>query len=159
MEGARREGDSDEEWEHEFRRPSRPHDGDIDEAMDMHAMIEEAFLEIDEAPTQHPTLEERVEDIVMGTFTVVDELANDEDPPSDDESEGKPMRENDDGIGEDDYYGDPHELEEAIDRAIPWSKIFNFGGDDIDNDRILFGRNSARLHPKKIVWLKNGQKS
>ena len=71
--------DSNEEWEQEFRKPSRPHDGHIDEAMDMHAMIEEAFLEIDEAPTPHPTLEERVEDIVMGAFTVVDELANDED--------------------------------------------------------------------------------
>ena len=114
--------DSDEEWEQEFRRPSRPHDGHIDEAMDMHAMIEEAFLEIDEAPTQHPTLEERVEDIVMEAFTVVDELAGDEDPPSDEESEGEPMGENGDGIGEDDNYGDPHELEEAIDELYHGAK-------------------------------------
>ncbi len=114
--------DSDEEWEQEFRRPSRPHDGHIDEAMDMHAMIEEAFLEIDEAPTQHPTLEERVEDIVMEAFTVVDELAGDEDPPSESESEGEPMGENGDGIGEDDNYGDPHELEEAIDELYHGAK-------------------------------------
>ena len=114
--------DSDEEWEQEFRRPSRPHDGHIDEAMDMHAMIEEAFLEIDEAPTQHPTLEERVEDIVMEAFTVVDELAGDEDPPSDEESEGEPMGENGDGIGEDDNYGDPHELEEVIDELYHGAK-------------------------------------
>ena len=57
---------SDEEWEQEFKRPSRPHDGHIDERLDMHAMIEETFLEIDEAPTQHPTLEEETEDIIMG---------------------------------------------------------------------------------------------
>ena len=34
-------------------RPLRPHDGHIDEGLDMHAMVEEAFQEIDEAPV-HP---------------------------------------------------------------------------------------------------------
>ena len=85
--------DSDEEWEQEFKRPRRPHDGHIDEGLDMHAMIEEVFMEIDEAPTQHPTMEEQVEDIVMDAFTIVDDLANDEVPLSDDESEDEPMGE------------------------------------------------------------------
>ena len=41
---------SDEEWEEELRRPPVAHDGHIDEGFDMHAMVEDAFTEIDEAP-------------------------------------------------------------------------------------------------------------
>ena len=64
----------------------------------MHAMIEEVFMEINEAPTQHHTMEEHVEDIVMDAFTIVDDLANDEVSLSDDESEDEPMGENSGGI-------------------------------------------------------------
>lgn len=54
---------SDEEWEHEFRRLSIPHDGQINERLDIHAMLEETFQEIYEAPTHRPTLEVEIEDI------------------------------------------------------------------------------------------------
>ena len=45
----------------------------------------------------------------MGTFTVVDELANDEIPLLD-----EPLGDNGGSIAEEDNYGDPHDLEEAI---------------------------------------------
>ena len=41
---------SDEEWEQELRRPQRRHEGHKYEGLDMHAMVEEAFQEFDEAP-------------------------------------------------------------------------------------------------------------
>jgi hypothetical protein len=71
---------SNEEWETEVRRPFKPHDGRLDEGLDMHAMVEDAFDQIDEAPAHPSTLEEQIEDIVMDAFTVVDELANDDLP-------------------------------------------------------------------------------
>src|ERR1700738_2691615 len=45
----------DEEGEKELRRPPGAHDGHIDEGLDMHAMVEDAFTKIDEAPTPPPT--------------------------------------------------------------------------------------------------------
>ena len=98
---------SDEEWEHEYRRPSKPHDGRIDEGLDMHAMVEDAFEEIDEAPAHPPNLEEQIEDIVMDAFTVVDELANDELPHSDDEPDDEPLGDNGCRGAEEAHYGDP----------------------------------------------------
>ena len=113
---------SDEKWEHEFRRPSRPHDIHIDEGLDMHAMLEEAFQEIDEAPAHPPKMEEKFEDIVMGAFIVVDELANNEVPLSNDESKVKPLGENGGSIALENNYGDPHELEEAIEELYHGTK-------------------------------------
>ena len=37
--GPGKRDDSDEEWEQEFKRPSRPHDKHINEGLDMHAML------------------------------------------------------------------------------------------------------------------------
>lgn len=34
---------SDNEWEQEFRRPPRPHEGQFDIGLDMHGMVEDAF--------------------------------------------------------------------------------------------------------------------
>ena len=113
---------SDEEWEQELRRPQRRHDGHIDEGLDMHAMVEEAFQSIDEAPAPDITMEERVEDIVMGAFTVVDELAHDEHEFSDDEVEDEVLAENGGCIAEEDNYGDPQELEEAIEELYHGAK-------------------------------------
>ena len=91
MEGPRERDGSDEEWEQKFRRPSRPHDGHINEGLDMHAMLKEAFQEIDEAPAHPPIVEGQIADIVMGAFTIVDELTDDEVPLSDDESQDEPL--------------------------------------------------------------------
>ena len=91
---------------------------EIDEELDMHAMLEEAFQEIDEAPTHPPTLEEQIEDIVMGAFTVVDKLANEEVPHADDE----PLEDNGGNIAKKNNYGDPHVLEETIEELYHGAK-------------------------------------
>ena len=113
---------SDEEWETEVRRPFKPHDGRLDEGLDMHAMVEDAFDQIDEAPAHPSTLEEQIEDIVMDAFTVVDELANDDLPQSDDETDDEPL--GDDGCRgtEGDNYGDPRVLEDAIEELYHGAK-------------------------------------
>jgi hypothetical protein len=77
-------------------------------------MVEDAFQEVDEEPVPPSTLEEKFEDIVMGAFTTVDELAHDDHKYSDDELEDEVLGENGGSIGEQDNYGNPHELEEAI---------------------------------------------
>ena len=58
----------------------------------------------------------------MGAFTVVDELANDEVPLFDDELEDEPLGENGGSIAKEDNYGDPHELEEAIEELYHGAK-------------------------------------
>ena len=77
---------------------------------------------IDEAPAHPSTLEEQIEDIVMDAFTVVDELANDDLPQSDDETDDEPL--GDDGCRgtEGDNYGDPRVLEDAIEELYHGAK-------------------------------------
>jgi hypothetical protein len=113
---------SDEEWETEVKRPFKPHDGRLDEGLDMHAMVEDAFDQIDEAPAHPSTLEEQIEDIVIDAFTVVDELANDDLPQSDDETDDEPL--GDDGCRgtEEDNYGDPRVMEDAIEELYHGAK-------------------------------------
>jgi hypothetical protein len=113
---------SDEEWEEEFRRPPVAHDGHIDEGLDMHAMVEDAFTEIDEAPAPPITLEDQLEDIVMGAFTVVDELAHDDPETSDDKLEDEVLGGIGGGIVDRDNYGDPRELETAIEELYHGAK-------------------------------------
>jgi hypothetical protein len=113
---------SDKEWEQEFRRSSKPHDGRIDEGLDMHAMVEDAFEKIDEAPVHPPTLEEQIEDIVMDAFIVVDELANDDLPHSDDESDDEPLGDDGCRAAEEDNFGDPRVLEDVIEELYHGAK-------------------------------------
>jgi hypothetical protein len=112
----------DEDWEQEFRRPSKPHDGRIDEGLDMHAKVEDAFEEIDEAPAHPPTLEEQIEDIVMDAFTVVNELANDDLPHLDDESDDEPLGDDGCRAAEEDNYDDPLVLEDTIEELYHGAK-------------------------------------
>jgi hypothetical protein len=113
---------SDEEWEAELRGPPRAVDGAIDVGLDMHEMVEDAFTEIDEAPAPPTTLEDQLEDIVMGAFTVVDELAHDDPETSDDKLEDEVLGANGGGIAEEDNYGDPRELETATEELYHGAK-------------------------------------
>ena len=88
----------------------------------MHAMVEDAFEEIDKAPAHPPNLDQQIEDIVMDAFTVVDELANDELPHSDDEPDDEPLGDNGCRGAEETHYGDPRLLEDAIEELYHGSK-------------------------------------
>jgi hypothetical protein len=61
---------SDEEWEEDFWTPIVQQREDVDPLVDTRSMVEDAFRQADEAPG----LEGRVQDIVLDTFTVVDEV-------------------------------------------------------------------------------------
>ena len=59
----------------------------------------------------------------MGAFTVVDELAHDDnDSSSDDEVEDEPLGENGGSLAGEQNYGDPHELEVAIEELYHGAK-------------------------------------
>ena len=113
---------SHDEWEQEFRRPSRAHDGQYDGGLDMHGMLEEAFRGIDEPPPQPPTLEEQIEDIIMDAFKVVDDLANVGVEDSDDDSEDAPLGNNGCRVLEEENYDDSHLLEEAMEELYHGAK-------------------------------------
>ena len=113
---------SDDEWEQEFRRPSAPHDGQLDAAMDMQGMVEDAFGEFDEAPPNLPTTKGRLQDIVMDAFAIVDKLANIGDDESDDEMDEEPMGDNECSNPSTENHDDPRALEEAMDEVYHGAK-------------------------------------
>ena len=79
----------------------------MDVGIEVRSMVEDVFQEIDQ-PEQ--PLEERLQDIVMDAFNVVNDLQEGGGESGDEEDE-EPMGD----LGNaDDTYGDPHDLEEAI---------------------------------------------
>jgi hypothetical protein len=63
---------SDEEWEQELKTPlGIPQDVQLDADLDVRSMVQDAFQEIDEHPQ---AVEDRMEEIVMDAFIVVDNL-------------------------------------------------------------------------------------
>ena len=108
---------SDEEWKQEFKTPSLPREKvQLDIGVDVRSMVQDAFQEIDE---HKPPLEERVEEIVMDAFTVVDDLQEGENDDSGDEDNEEPL--GDTGI-EHDMEDNPHELEDAIQELYEGAK-------------------------------------
>jgi hypothetical protein len=67
-------------------------------------------------------LEAQLEDIVMGAFTVVGELAHDDHKISDDELEEEDLGGIEGGLAEEDNCGDPQELETAIEELYHGAK-------------------------------------
>ena len=107
----------DEEWEQEFKTPSRTRENvQLDIDLDVRSMVQDAFQEIDERP---PPLEETMEEILMDAFTVVDDLQDGENDDSGDEDNEESL--GDVGI-EHDMDDDPHELEDAIQELYEGAK-------------------------------------
>ena len=108
---------SDEEWEEDFKTLRAPRvDGSMDVGVEVRAMVEDAFQEID---TQHQPMESTIQEIVMDAFTVVDGLDNGVCEESGDEAEEEPMGD----LGVEEERDDAaHELEEAIQELYDGAK-------------------------------------
>ena len=108
---------SDEEWEEEFKIPrGNRFDGSMDAGLDVRAMVEDAFQEID---TQQQPMDETIQDIVMDAFTVVDGLDDGVYDDSGDEADEEPMGD----LGPEDERDDAaHDLEEAIQELYDGAK-------------------------------------
>jgi hypothetical protein len=77
-------------------------------------MVADAFLQCDEPPTPQPSLEERLEHIVMEAFTIANELTNVGEDDIDEGTDDEPMGDTETSNLEEEHHNDPRVLEEAM---------------------------------------------
>ena len=107
---------SDEEWEADYWAPKVHQTENMDPQIDTRQMVKDAFQEAEEAAS----LEDKVQDVLLGAFNVADEVHADcvGDSNSDDDVEdtgpGEPVGDRDHVDEGDSHSFDPQALEEAI---------------------------------------------
>lgn len=88
----------------------------------MDGMVQEAFGEFDDPPPDLPTTKGQLQHIVMETLAIVDKLADIGTDQSDDELDGKPLRDNGCSNLDKENHHDPRALEEAIEEVYHEAK-------------------------------------